>query len=372
MKGDGPKSARRELPAQEDVGYGAGPAVAGSAHFIPSNTMETRIVTSSRAGAHFRRTGRDRAPVFVPAPADASTGGTARIVDVSAGAVPDDREAARQRGIRLYRAGRWRKLADLAEDVDRSGWSRDDRRLRALARLLGGHAALESGRLQFARMRFESVADLASGAGVASGRIARAARVGLGWAVLADDARAALDHFRAARSHPDARDDSSIFAAAHRGAGTAYAEMECLDSAATAFRRALGRARRHDDPLQTALALAGLARTELGREASDTDRRLVRLADAAADLAGGPLARMAALRARAAGRASSAGERRRLEALEDLRKALAVALHTGSVFRQARIERDLAAVLDALERPEDAEARRSRARRLLGDDGPVI
>lgn len=338
---------------------------------IPTNAMERPIVTTSPAGAHFRRTGRDRAPVFVPPRADGPPGRETRVVDLPSDALRDDYEAARQRGIRLFRAGRWRALADLAEDLDRAGWSSADRRRRALARLLGGHAGLETGRLAFARMRFESVRDLPLRPDGARAHAARAARVGLGWTALADGAaRPALRHFRAARSRPDVRGEGSILVAADRGIASAHAELGCLDNAATAYRRALERARRHDDRLQTALAMAGLARVEAARTGGDTDRRLVRLAMSSADLAGGPLARIEALRARAAARAARGDDRRRLEALADLREALAVALHTGSVLRQARIERDAAAVLDGLGRREDAETRRSRARELLGDGGP--
>lgn len=330
-------------------------------------------MTTSRAGAHFRRTGEDRPPVFVPSRAGGAAGPAARIVDVSSGGVPADREAARRRGLRLYRKGRWRELADLAEDLDRAGWGRGDPRLRALARLLAGHAALESGRLPFARMRFESVVDLPLDRdGTSAREAARAARVGLGRTALARSAvRPALRHFHAARTGPGAGGAGSILTAAHRGIGSAYAEIGCLDSAATAYRRSLERARRREDHLQTALALAGLARVGPTREGGGTARRLVRMAAASADLAGGPLARIEALRARAAARAADGDDGRRLEALADLRKALAVALHTGSVLRQARIERDLAGVLDALGRTEEAEARRTRARDLLGEQEPL-
>lgn len=329
-------------------------------------------MTTSRVGAHFRRTGEDRPPVFVPSRAGGPAGPETRIVDVSTGRVPADREAARRKGLGLYRNGRWRELADLAEDLDRAGWGRGDRGLRALARLLAGHAALESGRLAFARMRFESVVDLpVDRDGTSAREDARAARVGLGRTALARSAaRPALRHFHAARSGPGADGDGSVLTAVHRGIGSAHAEMGCLDSAATAYRRSLERARRREAPLQTALALAGLARVELAREGGSRDRRLVRMASASADLAGGPLARIAALRARAARRTADGDDGRCLEALADLRKALAVALHTGSVLRQARIERDLAGVLDALGRREEAEARRTRARDLLGEQGP--
>lgn len=334
--------------------------------------MEPGIVTTSRAGAHFRRTGEDRPPVFVPSRGGGTAAPEARIVHVSPGGASADRAAARRRGLRLYRNGRWRDLADLAEDLDRAGWERSDRRLRVLARLLAGHAALESGRLPFARMRFESVAHLpVDRDGTSARQAVRAARVGLGRTALARSAApAALRHFRAARSGPGTGDDGSILTAAHRGIGSAWAEMGCPDSAAAAFSRALERARRHEDHLQTALALAALTRVELARSDPGADRRLVRLTAASADLAGGPLARIEALRARAAGRAADGGDGRRTEALGDLRKALAVALHTDSVLRQARIERDLARTLEALGRPEEAEARRSRARDLLGRQGP--
>lgn len=136
-------------------------------------------------------------------------------------------------------------------------------------------------------------------------------------------------------------------------------------------RRALHLAREAEAHFECALAVAGLAFAEVEVRSNDTDRRLARLAPAAADLADSPLARIEVLRARAAERRAAAeadasrrdslGER----AQADLRDALTIALQIGSILRQGHIERDVAAVLATLGRPGRADARRTRARRLL-------
>lgn len=355
--------------------------------------METAIESSIRAGAHFRRRGEGQAPVFVPAgPGPAPARGPehgagpadAAAADAGGGDAP---AAGERRGRRLYRSGRLRDLADFAEDLEREAWRHGDRRGRALARVLAGRAALEEGRLVFARMRFAGVDDLSL---LPLGRAVptvRAARVGLGRTALAEgEGERALTHFESALTGRGSREDDPALTAARRGLGRAYARLGCPETASTELRRALRRARLHEDPLETALTLAALARVESARRGPDADRRLARLAEAAAGRAKSPLARIEALRSRAARRSAEggaplrprgsggrrsagAGDAPRLrEALADLRSALAVALQTGSVLRQERVERDVAVVLEALGRPGDADAWRARARALLARD----
>jgi hypothetical protein len=71
-------------------------------------------------------------------------------------------------GTCLRRTGRLVTLADFAEELARAGWCRRDDERRALASLFGAQAALERGRLPFARVRFERV-----GAGGAGERVER-------------------------------------------------------------------------------------------------------------------------------------------------------------------------------------------------------
>ncbi len=355
--------------------------------------METTIESSIQAGAHFRRRGGGEAPVFVSAGRGPSgspglrlhpSGDRAERVAVPGAGGDDEPTAETRHGRRLYRSGRFRELADFAEDLERNAWRRGDDRARALARVLAGRAALEESRLTFARMRFAGLDDLAV---LPLGRalpLVRAARVGLGRTALAEGSgRRALARFGSALAGRGRREADPALTAARRGLGETYALLGCPESAATELRRALRRARVHGDPLETALSLATLARVEAGRRSPAGDRRLPRLADAAAGRTESPLATIEALRARAWRRAAAAaptlgrestgrrrprgeGDARGLQqALGDLRKALAVTLQTGAALRQARIERDAAAVLDALGRPDDAEDRRARARELL-------
>lgn len=354
------------------------------------------IESSIRAGAHFRRSGGGRAPVFVPAvggPAEARapdrptprthTGGDAR--DEGLGHDPTA-EARHGRG--LHRAGRFDDLADFAEDLERHAWRSGDPTARALARVLAGTAALEQGRLVFARMRFAGLDDLSL---VPLGRalpLVRASRVGLGRTALASGSdRQALQHFRSALAGRGSREDDPALTAARRGLGEALGALGCPESASTELRRALRRARTHGDLLETVLSLSALVRVEAARPGAGGDRRLPRLAASAARLTESPLARIEVLRARAARRAAGAGappgpggaartrpdgasdEPGLRRALEDLRGGLAVALQVGAVLRQARIERDAAAVLEALGRPDDAEDRRTHARELLARGG---
>lgn len=342
--------------------------------------MGTLIETSIEAGAHFRRREEGRAPVFVSARREPSLDRevpddgahrepTAAAPDARASA-PDDAGAAHgaevRRGRRLYRSGRFRELADFAEELERDARSRGDDGGRALARLLSGRAALEQGRLSFARMRFASLDDISLPPPGRALPLLRAGRAGLGRVALAEGApERALTLFDGALPGPGAREDDPAVTAARRGLGDAYARMGCAVSAGTEYRKALRRATAHDDRLETSLALSALARAEAGRRESGPDRRIARLARTAAERTASPLATIEAHRARAAVRASDGRRLQLRRALHELRNALAVALETGSVLRQARVERDAAAVLDALGRPGDAEDRRARARDLL-------
>lgn len=343
--------------------------------------MGTLIETSIEAGAHFRRREEGRAPVFVSARREPSLDRevpddgahrepTAAAADARA-PTPDDAGAAHgaevHRGRRLYRSGRFRELADFAEELERDARSRGDDGGRALARLLSGRAALEQGRLSFARMRFASLDDISLPPPGRALPLLRAGQVGLGRVALAEGApERALTLFDGALSGPGAREeDDPALIAARRGLGDAYARMGCAVSAGTEYRKALRRATAHDDRLETSLALSALARAEAGRRESGPDRRLARLARTAAERTASPLATIEAHRARAAVGVSDGRRPQLRRALHELRKALAVALETGSVLRQARVERDAAAVLDALGRPGDAEDRRARARDLL-------
>lgn len=351
--------------------------------------METLIETAIRAGAHFRRRGEGEAPVFVPAgrrvPRPRRRSDTGPDDDPPPGGVEGDGpQAGARHGRRLYRSGRFRDLADFAEDLERRAWRRGDDRARALARVLAGKAALEQGRLVFARMRFAGLGDLPLPPVGEALRLLRAARVGLGRTALAEGARErAVSYFGSALTARGGRGDDPALVAARRGLGRAYAGLGFQESASTELRRALRRARAHGDPLETPLTLAALARLAAARRGPDADRRLARLAEAAAGRTESPLATIEALRARAARRAAEggapilppeSGPRRAVgardvprlrEGLEDLRRALAVALETGAALRQARVHRDAAAVLDALGRPGDADDRRARARELL-------
>lgn len=367
-----------EMVAPSPVAEPPSPALAQERRL--HGDMERPVETSTRSGAHFLRHKEGKAPIFVPA-----SPGTAalkrarhrgRCDDRIVGGVAAEPERARRRGRELLRSGRIPDLADFAEALEREAWSRGNHRTRVIARLLSGRAALEAGRVRPAAMRFEALVDHPLHPRHDTLDLLDDARVGLGRVALAEGRpEKALRHFREALSGRAPRDRSSgrktTIAAARRGLGAAYTDLKCPSTAVTELRRALRRAREAEAHFESALAASRLAVAEIHLRGPDSDRPLPRLALAAADFADSPLARIEALRARAAGRRAAAREdaSRRAElgeeALTDLREALAAALRTGSVLRQARVKLDTAAVLDVLGRPGRADARRMRARDLL-------
>lgn len=326
--------------------------------------METSFPRSVPAGAHFLRTGEGRAPLFVPpAPADAGPQDP-RLREMSREEIFARLPLARRRGRELYRSGRLGPLADFAEDLERTAWSRDDGGARGLGLVLAGTAALEQGRVEFARMRFQAVRDLTLEDEDVEG-LRRQAHVGLGRTALVRGAPSrAVRHFHAALSGDGPRPEPGTASAALRGLGAVLHTRSCLDSAATHYRHAMRRARSVEDHLESALSIAGLARVELRRREA-ADLRLARLALSTAELAASPLARAEALRVRAAHRSATGDDDDRSAALRDLRRALAVTLQTGAVLRQARVERDAADVLREMGRPREAARRMRRARELM-------
>lgn len=326
--------------------------------------MAYHVEPSHPPGPHLFRGGSDGPPVLVPPPVTDAFREARRLDALPLRALLDDVDASRRYGTRLGRTGRLRALADFAEELERAGWRRRDDSRRALASLFGGRAALERGRLSFARVRFERICARRPSSSSAGGRIVCLARAGLG--EVARLGGMPLRALRRLRGAPAG--GPGALAEVHRGLGAAYVDLGCPDAAAAKLRHGLGLARDAGDPLEASLVTSRLAAVELDRSGPARAGELAGLALRRAETSGSPLARAEAMAVSARVDARG-GTKGRTAALRRLSRALALALETGAVLLEARLHAAAGRILRKGGRDDAAVRRLSRARAVFAEAG---
>lgn len=324
--------------------------------------MAHHVEPSYPPGPHLFAGGSAGPPVLVSRPATDAFREVRRLDALPLRVLLDDVDASRRYGTGLLRTGRLLALADFAEELDRAGWRRRDDERRALASLFGAEAALERGRLPFARVRFEWVS--AGGAPSSGSRLTCRARAGLGEVALLEGMP--LRALRRLRAAPAA--GPSPLAGVHRRLGAAYVDLGCPDAAAAKLRHGLGLARDAADALEASRVASRLAAVELDRLGPDRAAEVAEVALREAEASGSPIARAEAMlaSARAGARGGPGGPR---AALRRISRALALALETGAVLLEARLHAGAGRILGDEGRDRAAARRLSRAREIFADAG---